>query len=97
EQAARFKKGLEGIQKVQPSVQSAAAALQEGQLFKAAGDEKLARDAMRRIARDIAPPPERSEALRAAEKELARAIEDQKEIAADTGKAAGEKDFEKWL
>jgi hypothetical protein len=97
EQAARFKKGLEAIQKVQPGVESAAAALKEGQLFKAAGDEKLARDAMRRIAKDIAPPPERSEALRAAQKELAKAIEDQKEIMADTEKAAGEKDFDRWL
>ncbi|EDY20101.1 hypothetical protein CfE428DRAFT_2690 [Chthoniobacter flavus Ellin428] len=98
EQAARFRKGLEDIQKVQPSVENAAGALKEGQLFKAVTDEKNARDAMRRLAKDIAPPPERSETLRKAQKELAKAIEDQKEIVKDTEKAAGgEQDFDKWL
>ena len=97
EQAQRFQKGLESIQKVQPNVENAAAALKDGQLFKAVGDEKTARDAMRQLAREIAPPPERPEALRAAEKELAKAIEDQKDLASDTAKAAGEKDFERWL
>lgn len=97
EHADRFKKGLEAIAKVQPNVEQAAAALKDGQLFKAVGDEKNARDAMRRLAKDIAPPPERTEALRAAAKEVAKAIEDQKEIAKDTAKAAGEKDFEKFL
>ena len=97
EHADRFKKGLEAIAKVQPNVERAAGALKDGQLFKAVGDEKNARDAMRQLAKDIAPPPERAEALRAAQKEVAKAIEDQKEIARDTAKAAGEKDFEKWL
>lgn len=97
EQAARFRKGLEAIQKVQPNVENAAAALKDGQLFKAVADEKSARDAMRQLAKDIAPPPERSEALRAAQKELAKAIEDQKEIAKETEKAVGEQDFDKWL
>lgn len=97
EHADRFKKGMEAIAKVQPNVERAAGALKDGQLFKAVGDEKNARDAMRQLARDIAPPPERAEALRAARKEVAKAIDDQKEIAKDTAKAAGEKDFEKWL
>jgi len=94
--AARFRKALEAIQKVQPNVETAAAALKDGQLFKAVGDEKTARDAMRLLAKDIAPPPERSEVLRAAEKELAKAIEDQKEVAKDTAKAAGETDFDRF-
>ncbi|MEI9897996.1 MAG: hypothetical protein WDN28_30105 [Chthoniobacter sp.] len=94
--AARFRQGMEAMQKVQPNVETAAAALKDGQLFKAVGDEKTARDAMRRLAKDIAPPPERPEALRAAEKELARAIEDQKEVAKDTAKAAGETDFDRF-
>jgi len=97
EQARRFQKGLEAIQKVEPSVENAVAALKAGQLFKAVGNEKTARDAMRQLAREIAPPPERPEALRAAEKELAKAIEDQKDLTKDTTKAAGEKDFEHWL
>ncbi len=92
--AARFRKGLEAIQKVQSNLETAAAALKDGQLFKAVGDEKIARDGMRRLAKDIAPPPERSEALRAVEKELAKAIEDQKEVAKDTTMAAGQMDFE---
>ncbi|MEP6669747.1 MAG: hypothetical protein ABJF10_11375 [Chthoniobacter sp.] len=94
--AARFRQGMEAIQKVQPNVDTAAAALKEGQLFKAVGDEKTARDAMRRLAKDIAPPLERSEALRAAQKELTKVIEDQKEVAKDTAKAAGETDFDRF-
>jgi len=97
EQAARFRKGLEDIQKVQPSVENAAGALKDGQLFKAVTDEKSARDAMRQLAKDIAPPPERSETLRKAQKELAKAIEDQKDVVKDTEKAVGEQDFDKWL
>lgn len=97
DEARRFQKGLEALEKVQPKVENAAAALKAGQLFKAVGDEKMARDAMRQLAGEIAPPPERPEALRAAEKELAKAIEDQKDLAKDTAKAAGEKDFERWL
>jgi hypothetical protein len=97
EQARRFQKGLEAIQKVQPNVDNAATALKSGQLFKAVNSEKMARDSMRQLARDIAPPPERADTLRAAERELSRTIEDQKELVKDTAKAAGEKDLERWL
>jgi len=97
EQAARFQKGLESIQKVLPNVENAAEALKNGQLFKAVGDEKMARDALRRLAKEIAPPQDRVEALRTAQRELTKAIEDQKEIAKESQKAAGEKDFDRWL
>ena len=97
EMAARFQKGLAAVEKVQPNVDAAAAALKQGQLFKAVADEKTARDAMRKLAREIAPPQDRAEALRVAAKELAKMIEDQKEIAQKADKAAGEKDFDKWV
>jgi len=97
EMAARFQKGLAAVEKVQPSVDAAAEALKQGQLFKAVTEEKVARDAMRKLAREIAPPQDRAEALREAQKELAKMIEDQKEIAQKAEKAAGEKDFDKWL
>ena len=97
EAAARFQKGLAAVEKVQPNVDAAAAALKQGQLFKAVTDEKTARDAMRKLAREIAPPQDRAQALRAAQKELAKMIEDQKEIAQKAQKAAGEKDFDKWV
>ncbi len=97
EMAARFQKGLAAVEKVQPNVEAAAAALKQGQLFKAVTDEKTARDAMRRLAREIAPPQDRAEALRAAQKELAKMVEDQKELVQKTEKAAGEKDFDKWV
>ena len=54
-------------------------------------------NAMRRLAREIAPPQDRAEALRAAQKELAKMAEDQKELVQKTEKAAGEKDFDKWV
>ena len=97
EMTARFQKGLETIQKVQPSVDNASEALKNGQLFKAVGDEKVARDAMRKLAKEIAPPQDRAETLRTAQRELAKVIEDQKEIVKNAGKAAGEKDFDQWL
>jgi len=97
EQARRFQKGLAAMEKVQPAVESAAAALNGGQLFKAVSDEKTARDTMRQLAKDVAPPQERPEALRAAERELAKAIEDQTELVKNTQKAEGEKDFDRWL
>ena len=97
EMAARFQKGLAAVEKVQPSVDAAAAALKQGQLFKAVTEEKTARDAMRKLAREIAPPQDRAEALRAAQKELAKMIDDQKELVQKAEKAAGEKDFDRWL
>jgi len=97
EQAHRFQKGLETMARVLPAADSAATALEGGQLFKAVSDEKAARDAMRRLAKDVAPPQERPESLRAAERELAKAIEDQTELVKDTQKAEGEKDFDHWL
>ena len=97
ETAARFQKGLVAVEKVLPNVEAAAAALKQGQLFKAVTEEKTARDAMRKLAREIAPPQDRAEALRAAQKELAKMIEDQKDVVQKAEKAAGEKDFDKWL
>lgn len=97
EMAERLKKGIEAIAQLQPKVDNAAEALRNGQLFKAVEDEKIARDALRRLARELAPPQNRADALRAAQKELAKAIEDQQEIANDAAKAAGEQDFDRWL
>jgi hypothetical protein len=97
EQAARFQKGLETLQKLQPSVDAASASLNGGQVFKAVDDEKTARDAMRRLARDVAPPRDRPESLRSAERDLAQAIEDQSALVQETQKAEGEQDFDHWL
>ncbi|MEA3207255.1 MAG: hypothetical protein QOE70_312 [Chthoniobacter sp.] len=95
--AARFQKGLEAATKVQPNVDAAAEALKNGQLFKAVGEEKIARDAMRKLARDVAPPQDKAETLRTAERELTRMIEEQKELVANTQKNVPQADFEKWL
>ena len=96
-QAERFQKGVEALQKVTPNAEGAAESLKQAQLFKAVAEEKVARDALRKLAREIAPAQDHSEALRAAERELAKLIEDQKEIAKDAVKAVGEKDFDRWL
>jgi hypothetical protein len=85
EAAARMQKGVESIGQVQPRVDSAAEALKNGQLFKAVEDEKVARDAMRRLAREMAPPQDRAEALRTAQRELEKMIEEQKEVAGEVG------------
>ena len=95
--AGRLRQGVGALQKLQPHAEAATAALQQAQLFKAVTEEKIARDALRKLARDIAPPQDHSEALRAAERELAKLIEDQKEIAKQAAQAVGEKDFDKWL
>jgi hypothetical protein len=90
EAAARLNKGLAAINQVQPKVDTATDALKNGQLFKAVEDEKIARDAMRRLAREIAPPQDRVEALRAAQRELARMIDDQAEMAKEVATSKGE-------
>lgn len=95
--AERLQKGLEAIAQLQPKVDSAAEALRDGQLFKAVENEKISRDGLRRLARELAPPQNRADALRTAQKELEKAIEDQRNVANDVAKAAGEQDFDRWL
>jgi hypothetical protein len=69
--------------------------LNEGQLFRAVVQEKEARDSLRKIARDVAPPQSESEVLRAAARDLSRLIEEQSQITAEAAKANA--DFEKWI
>ena len=95
--AERLMKGMEALQKVQPNAEAAADALKQAQLFKAVAEEKVTRDALRRLAREIAPPQDRADGLRAAEREVAKLIEEEKEIIKQTAKAVGEKDFDKWV
>ena len=80
EAAARMNKALESLAQVQPKADKAAESLKSGQLFKAVEDEKAARDGMRRLAREMAPPKDRVEALRTAQRELEKMIEDQKDM-----------------
>ena len=82
EMTQRFQQAAATAKGVQPPLDAAAAALQQGQLFKAVGEEKTARDALRRLAKQIAPPQSPAEALRAAERELGKMIDEQKAIAA---------------
>src|SRR6185436_5296627 len=88
---------LADLQRVQPNVENAAAALKEAQLFKAVADEKTGRDAMRRLAKQIAPAQGKAETLRQAEREVAKIVADQKEIAAEAQKAAASEEFDSWL
>ena len=80
---ARFQKAVEAAEKVQPGVDAAAGALAEAQLLKAVAEEKAARDALRRLAREVAPPQDKAAALREAERELGKLAEEQREIAAN--------------
>jgi len=92
ELAARFQKGLEAAKKLGASTEAAANELKAGQFFKAVSDEKVARDSMRKLAREVAPPQDAAEALRQAERELERLTNEQKEIADGAAKvqAAGQ-------
>jgi hypothetical protein len=95
EMASRFEKAVADLQQAQSKVGNAAAALKEGQLFRAVAQEKEARDTLRAIARQVAPPQTESELLRAAAKELSRLVEEQSQIASEAEKA--NTDFAKWV
>ncbi len=97
ELAARFQKGLEAVQKLQPSTDGATAALKEGQLFKAVTQEKATRDAMRKLAREVAPPTDAAEALRQATRDLEKIAGEQRDLAANIAKAQAPANFEQWL
>jgi hypothetical protein len=81
EMAQRFQQGVAELERTQTQAGAAANALRDGQLFRAVTEEKAARDALRRIAKQIAPPQNDAEAMRAAERELARLAAEQKQIA----------------
>ncbi len=97
QRAANFQQALAEMQRVQPNVENAAEALKAAQLFKAVADEKTGRDTMRRLAKQIAPVQGKAETLRQAERELAKIVADQKEIAAEAQKAATSEEFDSWL
>ncbi len=84
--AARFNQALAEMEKIVPSADRAAAALEEDQLDAAIGIEKQARDAMRRLARTLAPGDD-AEALAAAREQLQRMVEEQEDIVAATVEA----------
>ena len=83
EMTQRFQQAAAAAKGVQPPISAATAALQQGQLFKAVAEEKTARDGLRRLAKQIAPPQSPAEALHAAERELGKMITEQKAIAAE--------------
>ncbi len=95
--AARFQKGVEATKKLEPTADAAADALKAGQVFKAVAEEKGLRDAMRKIAHDVAPPQNQTEALRQAERQLEKLENEQKEIAAAAAKTQMAPDFNQWL
>jgi hypothetical protein len=95
EVASRFEKAVADLQQTQSKIASAAAALKEGQLFKAVAQEKEARDSLRAIARHVALPRTESELLRAAARDLSRLLEEQTQIAGEAAKASS--DFSMWV
>src|SRR5262249_55922862 len=84
--AEKFKAAAKQLQQVEPVATAAAESLKASQLFKAAADEKMAREELRKVARQIAPRERGPEALRKAERELAQIAADQQQLAESTGK-----------
>ncbi len=95
--AERFRSGARQLEQIQPRAEQAEAALRAGQLFKAVADEKVNRDELRKISREIAPRERGPAALRQAERELADVIREQEQLMADTGRQRADTDFAKWI
>ena len=96
EVADRFNKGIEELPKIVPLMESAGGSLSDKKLFDAVGNEKLARDRLRQLARMITPPKETSELLREAALTLDRMISQQKGMLTST-KETNPKTIEQWL
>jgi hypothetical protein len=69
---------------LEPSLASAVEDLTAGNLFRATGNERNARDELRRLSRLVAPPKDAVEALRQALKDLDRAIVQQEKVIEET-------------
>ncbi len=85
------------LQKVQSDTAAAAEQLKVGQLRPALVKEISGRDELRRIARAVAPRERGAQALRKAESELGKLIEEQSEIRNSTARHPVQPDFDKWL
>ena len=85
------------LKKVEADTQAAAEQLRMGQLQAALAQEMTGRDELRKAARAVAPRERGAEALRKAEAELGRMIEEQEMVRSSTARHPVEKDFDKWL
>ena len=95
--AETFRAAAKQIEQTEPLATAAADSLKAGQLFKAATDEKANRDELRKIARQIAPREQGTEALRKAERELAEVIAEQRRVHDSTSQQRKQADLDKWL
>jgi hypothetical protein len=77
---ARLQAALAKARQMAPILEAANAELKEKHLFQAAALEKKARDELRKLARDVAPTKDSSEALRAAAEEVNRMAQQQQQI-----------------
>ncbi len=89
DRAARFEKGVEAAKKLGASTEAASNELQAGQIFKAVSDEKVARDSMRKLAREVAPAENSADALRQAERDLEKLSNEQRDIVTRAQKIQG--------
>src|SRR5688500_12515082 len=65
---------------LKPAMDSAIEDLRSAALYRAAGSEKIVRDQLRELARQVAPPKDNLASLQAALKEIEKAIEAEKKI-----------------
>ncbi len=97
---ARAQVALDKLKAVDSQLEQAAQDLKDNHLFKAVGNEKAARDAMRQLARELTPiKPNDADSLRQASHDVDEMIAQQKEMIAQTEKANQPipTDFEAWL
>jgi len=85
--AERFKKGSADAASVAPLIDSAATLLGDRKLFEAVSGEKPARDGLRQLARTLAPPLDKADALVAALEKLEKIIAQQKGLISASDKA----------
>jgi hypothetical protein len=80
--AKNMQQALQDLQsgKLQAAMTQAEEDINAGQLLKASGDQKVARDELRRITRDLNPPADAVEALTSLEGDLAQLIDAQKKL-----------------
>ena len=83
--AERTSKTLAAIKtgNLQPALDAALTGLKSGQIFNAAGQEKIIRDQLRHLARLLTAPSDPADALQQAATELDNIIHDQRQMATD--------------
>ena len=92
-----FQQTASRLKKVEADAQNAVEQLKLGQIQPALGNEIASRDELRRVARAVAPRERGAEALRKAESELGKLIEEQTEVRNSTARHPVEKEFDKWI